>query len=118
MDCQKCKKSVTVDRVIVERITGSVLGALCETCQRSHLSEVGRSDALTASPECVECGDPAYYFLPRIDCLIRSADGREPTVEYTLTDTSPAVCGTHFEEIVDTSYLEASVESDQALEMS
>lgn len=119
MNCQACDSSVRIDRVIVERITDTVIGALCDTCQRYHLSSGEPSDPIAASVGCRDCDRPASYHLPRIECLIRYDTGRWATVEYTVTDTSPGVCTAHLQEIVDTPYRrEAQVDTETALEVS
>lgn len=119
MNCQACDSSVRIDRVIVERITDTVIGGLCETCQRCHLPAEEASDPMATTVGCRECDRPASYHLPRIDCLIRYDSGLPASVEYTVTETSPGVCTPHLGEIVDTSHRrENPVETETALEAS
>lgn len=119
MNCQACDSSVHIDRVIVERITDTVIGGLCETCQRYHLPAGEASDTRARTVGCLECDRPASYHLPRIDCLIRYDSGIRASVEYTVTETSPGVCATHLDDIVDTARRrETPVETETALEAS
>lgn len=97
MNCQNCKRSTVIERVIVERITDTVIGGLCEPCERYFLSESDAAtvDAVGATTECFSCDDRAYYVLPRLECMIQSNADSGTTVEYSLTRTTPRVCGAH-----------------------
>lgn len=117
MNCQNCNGSTDIDRVIVEKITKTVLGVLCDACRREHFSKGEHSGEGAGTTGCTKCADPAYYVLPRFDCLIQPDDGSGITIEYTLTPASPRVCGSHMEAIVGTHH-EAATVSDQALEVS
>lgn len=117
MDCQNCNGTTDIDRVIVEKLTKSVLGVLCAPCQREHFSKVECSDGQAGESGCRKCANPAYYYLPRFDCLIQRGDGSGTTIEYTLTPASPRVCGSHMAAIIGTHHEEETV-SEQVLEVS
>jgi hypothetical protein len=92
------------NRVLVERESGTEVGGLCIECEEHRLGD--RLDwgirAETEPDRCVLCPGDASVRVPEWDPeMEESPDGTVEWNEYRVTDTTPALCEEHVEEIVD-----------------
>jgi hypothetical protein len=100
MNCLKCERTAELDRVVVDILTGTEVGGLCERCLEAHGSPVFQDDIWREESACAVCAETPQYEIPLIDCLIRYADNRPDEVEYAITDATLRLCTTHLREFL------------------
>jgi hypothetical protein len=99
MKCLRCERTAGLDRAVVDILTGSEVGGLCESCLDTCSSPVFRDDVWRRDTDCAVCAETPHYEIPLIDCLIRYAGHRPDEVEYAITDTTLRLCAEHLREI-------------------
>lgn len=102
MDCINCKSTGRLDRVVLDILTGTELGVLCEACLDTRYDPVFKDDIWHEDSGCAVCAEQPHYHLPLIDCLIEYSDDRSDELEYGVTDTTVRLCSEHLEELLTT----------------
>lgn len=100
MDCIRCDATDAFNRVVVERATGELLGALCESCETAEFGVTLRDTRWHHREGCAICGGDGSVALPFVEFLLEREDPTaEDVVEYDLTDGTVRFCDRHLREL-------------------
>jgi hypothetical protein len=108
MHCVSCGLDRKFERVAVGRGERPVFGSVCRDCEKRHLGPLVTDGDVEAAGCCL-CGGEGAYAVPEWDAIgVSEDDGALEFLEYTIDESTPHLCESHFDEMANETAAEAS----------
>ena len=98
MDCERCGRDATLNRVIVDVGDRSERVGYCNQCETETFGTVLRRGSWCPTDRCVLCTRDGMYALATVQLSVEGgSDGTvTKTRTYEIDDSTPHVCDEHF----------------------
>jgi hypothetical protein len=97
MRCIECGAESNYHRAVVERVTATVLGSYCVSCERRRFGDA--LDAPDGDGTCIRCERPGHYLLPVHEVDIDLTKGAESLEMRWRGRDAPHLCFEHLLEL-------------------
>lgn len=102
MNCAICGLQSSYNRVVIDTVDETELGAICPGCEAENFGRT-LEDGDWTDEECVMCNHDGFYALPKWRAYTVEVEGRKiAKSDYSLEDPCPYLCDGHFTQLMGT----------------